>query len=80
MKQQLLTQQENKLVSSETTLKDITLWEILKQRNSKLISYWKILFDNGYIVFLNFELHDVNIIYKADNLTKTTNRTVINND
>ena len=51
MKTQLLLQHENRLISRSFAVENINLWGLLKQRNAKLISYWKKLVDNSFIVF-----------------------------
>ena len=52
MKSRYLIQQKNGLTDSKTTLENLNLWKLLKQRNAKLIFYWKKLVENGYVVFL----------------------------
>lgn len=54
-------QSEN--TESAYLLEDLDLWKLLRQKNTKLIYYWRKLLENGYIVFINAEFERNNKTY-----------------
>ncbi len=60
---------QNFLIEPRETLKEINFCKLLKRKNTKLISYWKKLLDNGYIVFFDCQLGNTELQYRAFKLT-----------
>ena len=70
MQQKLLLHIKNEIVKSSYSVEDIKIRNLLKKLNAKLITYFKKLVDNGYIIFLEFNLRNVIVQYRAINLVK----------
>lgn len=70
MKGQILLQHENELSIIDIAFEETNFYKILRRLNAKQISYWKKLLNSGYIVFLDFQINNINIQYRAIKIVK----------